>query len=1097
MKTFYVLRCVAVGAAVLTGLSQEASAAPIISAGSVWKYWDAGTDPGPTWATPGFNDSAWMSGPGQLGFGDGDEATLLQRGIVTAYFRHGFSVADVAAVSNLTARVLRDDGVAVYLNGVEVFRNNLPPGPLNYNTLATIAAPDENAYLEVSIASTLLVAGQNVIAAEVHQVNLTSSDLGFDLELRADGTSPPDPELPVVTLAAVDGSASEQGPETGQFRLTRTGATNETLHVSLRFSGTAGNGVDCSPLPATVDIPAGVGSVELTVQPIDDALVEGTETLVLELEPPACLNQTPPGPGCYRVGVGQATVEILDNDTLPDTGPVALIRSNSVWKYLDNGTDPGSAWRAPGFDDSTWASGPGQLGYGDGDEATVVSFGPDPANKFITTYFRRSFEVVQAAALSNLVMHVLRDDGVAVYLNGVEVFRNNLPAGPIDFHTLATAVAADENVYVPVAIPSSALVSGRNVIAAEVHQVNVTSSDLGFDLALFASGAAGTNQEPAGSECSPRVEWQASYGGSALEYFNSVRPTADGGFILGGYSTSGADGNKTTPNLGGGHDFDWWIVRTDAAGTILWQRSLGGSGNDVLLALEPVSDGGFIAGGYRRDGYFAISRLDANGNILWGQEYEDGAVSSIQELPEGGFVVGGWTYAGGVPGDDPELGGGGGTNFRIMRIDPNGTVIWDRRFGGNAVDQAYAVRQTSDGGFLLAGASDSGISGNKTSPLRGSQDMWIIRLDGAGNRIWEQTYGFGYSEAHVLHPLSDGSFIVGGSVNAHFHLMRVGSTGDVLWAQSVGGSAWTMLSGLELLSDGGFLLSGRTTEGDQGTKTHPGFGADDFWIVRLSADRRQIWDLTVGGSANDFATTMTLTPDGGVAVGGHSASGISGNKTSPLLGGSDYWLVKLGPEPACDTDGDGVADALDRCPQTPRGVPVDSHGCPIVVPLDADGDGVPNESDQCANTPAGAIVDAHGCALSQLCPCDAQWANHGDYVQCVISHAWEFFRAGLISDEQRREIISAAGRSDCGHSPGVAERLRVHLVPRTLSECQRDGLGIVVSGDASGACVIETSTDLRTWTSLRTMSEAEMGAEISCPHTTAEASRFFRVRIAP
>src|SRR4029078_3777871 len=108
---------------------------------------------------------------------------------------------------------------------------------------------------------------------------------------------------------------------------------------------------------------------------------------------------------------------------------------------------------------STWASGPGQLGYGDGDEATVVSFGPDPANKFITPYFRRSFDVAQAAAVSNLVMHILRDDGMAVYLNGIEVYRNNLPAGPIDFHTLATAVAADENVYVPVAIPSSALVS--------------------------------------------------------------------------------------------------------------------------------------------------------------------------------------------------------------------------------------------------------------------------------------------------------------------------------------------------------------------------------------------------------------------------------------------------------------------------------------------------------------------------------------------------------------------------------------------------------------------------------------------------------------
>src|SRR5206468_3985631 len=131
-----------------------------------------------------------------------------------------------------------------------------------------------------------------------------------------------------------------------------------------------------------------------------------------------------------------------------------------------------------------WASGPGQLGYGDGDEATVMSFGPDPTSKFITTYFRRAFDVADASAVSNLVAYVLRDDGVAVYLNGVEVFRNNLPAGPISSSTLASGVVADENAYVVASISAAALVTGRNVIAAEVHQANVTSSDPGFDLAL-------------------------------------------------------------------------------------------------------------------------------------------------------------------------------------------------------------------------------------------------------------------------------------------------------------------------------------------------------------------------------------------------------------------------------------------------------------------------------------------------------------------------------------------------------------------------------------------------------------------------------------
>src|SRR6185503_15318621 len=112
---------------------------------------------------------------------------------------------------------------------------------------------------------------------------------------------------------------------------------------------------------------------------------------------------------------------------------VALINTNSIWRYLDNGSDQGTAWQAWDFNDGSWASGPGQFGYStnaaENDEATVVSYGPDSANKYITTYFRHAFMVTNAASITNLFTRVLRDDGVAVYLNGVEVQRNNLIAG--------------------------------------------------------------------------------------------------------------------------------------------------------------------------------------------------------------------------------------------------------------------------------------------------------------------------------------------------------------------------------------------------------------------------------------------------------------------------------------------------------------------------------------------------------------------------------------------------------------------------------------------------------------------------------------------
>ncbi len=108
-----------------------------------------------------------------------------------------------------------------------------------------------------------------------------------------------------------------------------------------------------------------------------------------------------------------------------------LVAKGSVWKYLDNGTDPGPSWKAASYFDGGWAAGPAQLGYGDGDEATVVSYGPDKSNRYITTYFRQKFSVTNPATLGTLTLSLLRDDGAIVYLNGTEVYRSNMPAGAV------------------------------------------------------------------------------------------------------------------------------------------------------------------------------------------------------------------------------------------------------------------------------------------------------------------------------------------------------------------------------------------------------------------------------------------------------------------------------------------------------------------------------------------------------------------------------------------------------------------------------------------------------------------------------------------
>ena len=163
-----------------------------------------------------------------------------------------------------------------------------------------------------------------------------------------------------------------------------------------------------------------------------------------------------------------------------------LLPAGSVWRYRDTGGDPGAAWRMPGFDDGAWGSGAAPLGYGD-PVATTVGFGPDAANKHITTYFRRTFEVTSGYA--SLLVRLRRDDGAVVHLDGVEVLRSNMPAGVVGPSTLAASILnePDESrlVDLPVAV---ALAPGRHVLAVEVHQSAPASSDMSFDLALHGVG---------------------------------------------------------------------------------------------------------------------------------------------------------------------------------------------------------------------------------------------------------------------------------------------------------------------------------------------------------------------------------------------------------------------------------------------------------------------------------------------------------------------------------------------------------------------------------------------------------------------------------
>lgn len=232
------------------------------------------------------------------------------------------------------------------------------------------------------------------------------------------------------------------------------------------------------------------------------------------------------------------SVSVYDFDAQPpgSLSTVALIAAGAEWKYLDGGRVPPPAWKVLSFDDQEWNQGAAQLGYGDDDVVTGLDFGT-AANKFISYYFRHSFVVVDPASFLSLNLGIIRDDGAVVYLNGTEVFRSNMPSGPVTSSTRASSTVggADESTYYETDLDPAILNSGTNLIAVEVHQSAPDSSDLSFNLQLTGLRPLPTSAPPVLSaqvlDGVLRIHWTAG-GNYALEASASLDAQASWGLIV-------------------------------------------------------------------------------------------------------------------------------------------------------------------------------------------------------------------------------------------------------------------------------------------------------------------------------------------------------------------------------------------------------------------------------------------------------------------------------------------------------------------------------------------------------------------------------------
>lgn len=410
----------------------------------------------------------------------------------------------------------------------------------------------------------------------------------------------------------------------------------------------------------------------------------------------------------------------------------------------------------------------------------------------------------------------------------------------------------------------------------------------------------------------PVIQWEKSFGGSGNDGLSSFQHTSDEGYIVVGYSNSN-DGD-VTGNHGG---FDVWIVKINATGVIEWQKSIGGSLDEAANAIQQTLDGGYIIAGYSNsnDGDvtgnhggrdFWIVKMNTAGTIEWQKSLGgslDDTANDIQQTSDGGYIVAGESSSN----DGDVTGNKGIQDFWIVKLGSNGILEWQKSLGGSSRDTAETIQQTSDGGYIVAGSTFSNngdVTGN-----HGAIDNWVVKLTVSGNIEWERATG-GQGEEwcwSILETLDGGFILAADSNNANgdvtenfggrdFWIVKFTDTGLIDWQKSYGGGFEDSPTSIQHTTDGGYIVSGFSGSNDGDVSGNQ--GSLDFWIIKINATGTLEWQKSLGGSNYDMFSYALQVSDNDYIVAGTTFSDdgdVSVNK-----GISDFWIVKLTPFLAVD-----------------------------------------------------------------------------------------------------------------------------------------------------------------------------------------------------
>jgi len=417
----------------------------------------------------------------------------------------------------------------------------------------------------------------------------------------------------------------------------------------------------------------------------------------------------------------------------------------------------------------------------------------------------------------------------------------------------------------------------------------------------------------------PNVDWDKSLGGSNYEEIHSLTATQDGGVLAAMVTVSPGDGDITTDRFG---SWDYWVVKLDQFGNEEWQQRFGGDEEDRLWVSTQTRDGGYLLGGSsytnangdksepsRGENDYWIVRLDPAGNLLWektfGGDGFDYLQGGVRETADGGFILAG--YSDSNASGDKTGANRGEWDYWIVKTDAQGNLLWDKTYGGTDKELLYGLDLTTDGGFILAGASWSGVGGDKDDFLRGLNDAWLVKLDAAGDMQWQKTIGGNWEDVpYDIIQAKDGGYIfcaLSGSdvINektepkfgfGDYWIVKTDAQGNPIWDRVFGSDDSDTPYNLRENRRGNIMVAGVSHSDLGGNKSAPSKGLSDYWLVYLTAEGDLIWDETYGGADDDALTEMEFGPKGSIYLAGHSASGISGNRTEESRGFNDSWILK-------------------------------------------------------------------------------------------------------------------------------------------------------------------------------------------------------------